>query len=432
MPVWSKKSRHRSARSQQRPRRGPPDPAVRRLDPALQFRRTVDLAYDATDGYLSAVDDADALGRTTRTTYDSGGNKLSETLAVGTADEAVTSYEYNERGKLTSLTDPDGNVTTWEYDVLGRQSSMTDPLSHTESRAYDDSGRLASILNRNGLLRAFAYDDAGRLATETWYDGPTAEDAVVNTLTWSYTAAGLVASASSDDGAEELTYTYTYNNAGHVTHVVEPFGVELSFGYDPYGNRNIVIDSLGGVERSIYNANGQLLSRTLTQDGETLRLDFTYEPLSPSGRGQGEGQVATITRYSDAEGTSLVATTVYSYDLQGHVTSIASTDAEEDPIDAFDYEYDLAGQLTSQTLNGVTTDFTYNGRGELIGEDDGTTEQDYTYDLEGRCLFPVSIRIDRFLDAVAEGVILELHAQKRRGGAGRRRVLLHRNEPVRG
>src|SRR5581483_5218501 len=237
MPVWSKKSRHRSARSQQRPRRGPPDPAVRRLDPALQFRRTVDLAYDATAGYLSAVGDTDALDRTPRTTFDSGGKKLSETLALGTTDEAVTSYEYNERGKPTSLTDPDGNVTTWEYDDFGREVLMTDPLgqidpeNHTVAKTYDDDGRLASILNRNGLLRTFAYDEQGRLETETWYDGPTAEDAVVNTLTWSYTAAGLVASASSDDGAEQLTYTYTYNNAGQVTHVVEPFGVELSFGY---------------------------------------------------------------------------------------------------------------------------------------------------------------------------------------------------------
>src|SRR5581483_10952124 len=190
-------------------------------------------------------------------------------------------------------------------------------------------GRLASILNRNGLLRTFAYAEQGRLETETWYDGPTAEDAVVNTLTWSYTAAGLVASASSDDGAEQLTYTYTYNNAGQVTHVVEPFGVELSFGYDPYGNRTLVVDSLGGVERSIYNANGQLLSRTLTQDGETLRLDFTYESLSPPGRGQGEGLVKTQTRYSDEAGTQLVAKSLYEYDARGRLISLVHTDDEE-------------------------------------------------------------------------------------------------------
>ena len=103
-----------------------------------------------------------------------------------------------------------------------------------------------------------------------------------------------MATAGNDNG----TYTFTYDDQGRVIGVEEPFGVTLTFGYDQYGNRNLVKDNLGGEEDSLYNANGQLLSRTLTQSGATLRIDFTYDQF---------GNVATETCYSDAAGTDLVA-----------------------------------------------------------------------------------------------------------------------------
>jgi YD repeat-containing protein len=109
-----------------------------------------------------------------------------------------------------------------------------------------------------------------------------------------YNTDGTVATAGNDNG----TYTFTYDDQGRVIGVDEPFGVDLTFGYDQYGNRNLVKDNLGGEEDSLYNASGQLLSRTLTQSGSTLRIDFTYDEF---------GRVSTEKRYSDAAGATLVA-----------------------------------------------------------------------------------------------------------------------------
>src|SRR2546422_4232357 len=53
-----------------------------------------------------------------------------------------------------------------------------------------------------------------------------------------------------------------------------------------------------------------------------------------------EGRIATETRYSDAEGTELVAVTTYSYGDMGQVTGIQTVDAGEEALDSFQYHYD--------------------------------------------------------------------------------------------
>ena len=141
-------------------------------------------------------------------------------------------------------------------------------------------------------------------------------------------------------------------------------------------NRNLVKDYLGGKEDSLYNANGQLLSRILTQGGKTLRIDFIYDQF---------GRVVTQTRYSDAAGTDLVATTAFTYDATGNVTSIISTDASSATLDEFDYTYD-AGQLASETdfqpaimVDPQTINYSYDPQGQLTG--DGTNS--FSYDANG-------------------------------------------------
>ena len=70
--------------------------------------------------------------------------------------------------------------------------------------------------------------------------------------------------------------------------------------YDGAGNVTSVQDSLGGVVNSSYNADNQLTSRTLSGSGVIpLRFDMQYTA---------DGQVQTLTRYSDLAGTQKVST----------------------------------------------------------------------------------------------------------------------------
>lgn len=317
--------------------------------------------YDAAGHQLTAVD---GQGRKTAWTYDSAGHATSETVAAGTARAATTTFVW-QGDQLVQVLDPDQNVTTFAYDAQGRKVAMTDPLGHTETWTYTAQGQVASEANRNGLRRTFAYDEAGRETSETCYaaDGVT----VTDTLTFTYTEDGKLATASNSEG----TYAFTYDAQGRLIHVDEPFGVSLDFAYDAQGNRTLVQDSFGGTTQSTYDAANQLVSRLFTAAGQpTLRIDLGYNA---------DGQVVQQTRYGDAAGTQEVGASGYGYDAQGNVAWIRHTDGAGNIIGDYAYTYDAAGELTREVADGTATTFGYDAAGQLTADGTGT----YSYDPNG-------------------------------------------------
>ena len=94
----------------------------------------------------------------------------------------------------------------------------------------------------------------------------------------------------------------------------------MSFAYDLDGNQTQVIDSFGGTQTSVYDADHRLTSRSYVGQGQVLLVNFTYNP---------QGLVSSETRYDSVSATStyLIATTATTYDLDGQVLSILSTNA---------------------------------------------------------------------------------------------------------
>ena len=61
--------------------------------------------------------------------------------------------------------------------------------------------------------------------------------------------------------------------------IQEPFGLSLAFSYDAAGDRTQVADNFGGVTQSVYDANGQLTSRTFS--GPASRRCVSTRPTTP-------------------------------------------------------------------------------------------------------------------------------------------------------
>ena len=101
------------------------------------YRYDYDLAENKTivtnpdGGVVTVQNDAkgllllriDPLDHTTRFTYDSNRNKLTETNAL----QQTTNYTYDARGNTASLTDPAGNIQSWTYNQFGFRSPL--PIS---------------------------------------------------------------------------------------------------------------------------------------------------------------------------------------------------------------------------------------------------------------------------------------------------------------
>jgi YD repeat-containing protein len=338
---------------------------------------TTSMAYDALNRQVSSQDPGggiattiyDAVGHVTakvdpmgdRTSYTF--DALNRQTVVKDPLGGLATTAYDAVGNTISITDPVGNKTTMAYDSLNRQIQQTDPLNHSATFAYDAAGRETSATDRNGNVRNFAFDNANRKTGEAWIVSAT----TTNLLTFSYDAAGNQLTAASYAG----TYTMSYDPLNRIATQQEPFGQSLTFTYDAVGNRAVLQDSQGGVTTSIYDGANRLTSRQFGGTSQTpLRVDFTYTPRN---------QIAMFTRFSDLAGTVTVAYSAYSYDNAARLTNLQHQNGSGSLLANYTYTFDQASRMTSQTVNGSTTSYSYDAANELTA--DGATN--HTYDLNG-------------------------------------------------
>jgi YD repeat-containing protein len=159
-------------------------------------------------------------------------------------------------------------------------------------------------------------------------------------------------------------------------------GVTLTFSYDAADRRTLVQDSLGGTTTSVYDGADRLTSRQLGAVGtltNAARVDFAYN---------NRDALTTMTRFSDAAGTTVVGTTIYSYDNANRVTTILNDNASNATLSYYAYNYDNADRVTSQNWKtGSTTGaetYTYDAASQLLTDaSTATGTSTYTYDANG-------------------------------------------------
>ena len=105
-----------------------------------------------------------------------------------------------------------------------------------------------------------------------------------------------------------------------------------------------------------------------------LRIDLAYTPA---------GQIYTEKRYSDTGGTNLVGQTQFTYDPVGNVSEVKHTNASGTTLLDYQYQWDSADRLSSETdtYSGTptTTTYGYDASNELTSTNSAT----YTYDANG-------------------------------------------------
>ncbi len=324
-------------------------------------------------------------GRTTATTYDALGNKLTETVTdtTGTATNGQTrnwAWSYNAQSLMVSATDPRGQVTQYTYDSAGNVATMRNALNQTTAFTYDGAGRTLTQTDPNGLVTATTYDARGRMLT-------SAQGAEVTT--YAYTPNGQISSLALPSG---YVASYTYDAAQRLIGIADNRGNTISYTLDAMGNRlrEEVKDASGTIAalttRAIntlnrvgatagaagqttqfgYDANGEAISQTDPLNQITRQ---TLDPLRrPTATTLADNAVATqawnpldqLTQATDPKGIA----TQYSRNAFGDVMLEASPDAGPTS-----YTHDSAGNITSSTdARNQTTQITRDalGRPSLI------------------------------------------------------------------
>ena len=367
------------------------------------FSRKTVIAYNSNGLRSSVVEDAtSSLPLTTTYQYDSQGNVTQESKSgPGISAPVTTSYQYGSNGKfLTRKTDA-ATTVSYTRNVFGDMTAETDvtnpsnPL--TTSYTRNGFGTLTGIQKPSGehttyTREASSLHNAAYCITEqtapvhevkTWYDALgnmtyTSTKGIANvdiSEAITYNPRGEITNKTTVHGELTTTEHYTYDALGRLLTMTSSSGTSLS---NSYGNRTVTTTQNGRTTTKTYDAWGNV---TASAD-PISSVSYTYHSNGQPSAVTSEGTAVSMTYDTAGNQTSLAdpdaGTTTYSYDALHRI--ISQTDARGYETS---FVYDGASRLTSKTIDGTATTYTYSA-GRLSQEQTAGRTASYAYDNQGR------------------------------------------------
>jgi RHS repeat-associated protein len=335
--------------------------------------------------HLELEEGQDALGHTTRYTYDARGNVTSVTYpdgamvrtqynqhdqpAVATdANGHQWEWRYDERGELVERTDPTGASTTYRYNEQGQLVEAVNALGHSTHLRYDQYDNIAHIVRLNGAIYSRLYDQLGRLLELT--------DAAGNKQRRQYDRAGQLVSLQepsgrqlfltydgeanvvrAKDGEQEVEFDYTIINRLARRRQA---GQEVRFAYDREARLIGVTNERNQQYRFVLDAVGRVL------------VEESFDGLVRRYERDAEGQVIKVLRPENRS-------TSYTYNEVRKLTAVAYSDGTRE-----EYAYDAVGALLEARNDEATIYLTRDPLGRVIREMRGSYSIDQAYDRSGQ------------------------------------------------
>jgi RHS repeat-associated protein len=325
--------------------------------------QSTNLRYDG-NGNLKSISDAN--GNSTTFDYDAQQRRYKVTALP---EGSVTQRHFDAAGNLDWVRDARGLQTTYTYTGYGEVATVTSPDTGLTSYTYDGNGHLSTETRANGVTIIYSWDGLGRIRTrkatrngnligaiETFdYDIGTYGIGHLSSITdgsgqtiYTYTAAGELASQTTVIAGLQFNTGWTYDSAGRRQTMTYPSGLKLTYGYDAYGQLNLVTSSLGGT-------------------WSTLADSFLYQPVSgmPYAWRFGNNRPRLLT-----------------YDNDGRLARIDSTTA----VQQMDFYYDSGDRIRSRPNNidmSKSAGYGYDGTSRLTSVSRPGDSESFTWDLVG-------------------------------------------------
>ncbi|MCP3973696.1 MAG: RHS repeat protein, partial [bacterium] len=364
----------------------------------------------------------DANDHVTRFEYDALGRTSRRILPGDGKFEVMTYYA---DGTLKSHTDFNGVTRTFEYDTNQRLTRRAYPDGTEVGFTYTPTGQRKTVTDSRGIT-TYIYDQRDRLKEKI--------DPTGYRLSYTYDAEGNRESLTATVGTEVYATTYTYDELDRLETVTDPQGGVTTLGYDPNGNRTSLehpngvttgyiydqlnrltdlttVNSADEVLASYYYTLGLAGNRTRIDEHDGTSRHYTYDDLyrliqdrvtgaaaeqvyqrdfvhDPVGNrrtqtiDEGDGPTTITSTYDDRDRLLTAATTSYSWDDNGNLTSMTEGDVTA-------YFWDFENQWQSVVLpDGTLVDHTYDADGVRVRTETtspgGPTEVvDYLVDTSG-------------------------------------------------
>ncbi|MGH3566615.1 MAG: DUF6531 domain-containing protein [Pseudonocardia sp.] len=323
-----------------------------------------------TAGRVVAVLDADGVALM-RNTYDAEGRVLEQVSAHGRRSRMrylpghvtivddldggpVNTYLHDEHGRLTGAVDGHGAELTKVYDEWGNPTAVTDRKGAVTLQQWDDRARLVRQRLPGGAAFTYTYDESDRRLEVATSTGATTR------CRYEGAERTPVEIVDPEGGVTRMEVT-----GGLVHRIIDPDGVQVSFGFDTDGNITSITDAHGHTGIIERDAAGRI---TAAVSPTGLRTELSYDPAGRPVQRRDPG--GGIWRFAYTPAGRLAAVT----DPTGARTETryGSTGEAEQVIDALGHvtsrRVDTLGNLVGMVApDGAKWEFTYDALCRLVG-----------------------------------------------------------------
>jgi len=354
------------------------DSADRMISMVDAAQKTTTFEYNARSLMTAVVDPLsqryefsyDALGRRTQEKkgtatmsygYDNAGNRNQRTDFNGT----ITNYTYDALNRLTTISYPDTTSATYGYDVLSRLTTATNAAG-TVTIGYDNRGRVSSVTDVFGQVVSYGYD-ANSNRTQLSLNAATSatyQYDVINRLTQ------LTDNAS-------LNTTFAYDATDKLTSRTLPNGVVSTYQYDALNRLTRLKHDKGANTLADFQYQFNTVNNITQMTDGAGAHNYSYDPLYRlTGATHPAGQTNESYTYDDV-GNRTASSQGPSYSYQAFNRLVAANGAS--------FGYDTNGNQVSKTDASGSWTFTwdYENRLKQAALSGGVTVT-YTYDAIGR------------------------------------------------
>lgn len=325
----------------------------------------------------------DAQGNSTTYSYN-GSNELATSTAAGGLGSTTNHYQgdsgisctHAKPGQLCSTVNGIGATTSYTYDVAGDVATITPPTPlGAIGLSYNADGYLTARTDGRAQALYYSYDPLGRL---TQVSTSTSSCTSSNCTKYSYNAEGSVTQRVDLSG----TTSYTFDRQRRVLTLNTPTG-NTSYSYDGDNNLTSYTDS-GGTVGYGYDAASRL-SKAWLPGGSCPAAPSYPNSTSCISFGYDNANRRTSTSYPNGQTIADV------YDADGREQSITAKNSAGTVLASRTYNYvhgsadtDLRQSVTDQT--GSMTTYGYNARNEVTSATIGGVASSWTYDNAGNRL----------------------------------------------